>query len=633
MAREPFSRRDRRRMRRAMRHGENPYGVVIIGPDESPALMALSALGRLMFRHRSAFLPFAIALAAFIASGMMHSHHPAWWPYLGAAATVMTVTLGFPHHVMRRRKAGARAARLLGRLWEALGIDRPEERAYAAIVAACTGGWITAATAVGPGDKPLPVVAAVLTVILGIPWWAHRRRRTKIRMEKTVVAWPGIAEDIGLAGSRITSLVVDAWGWTARVVMKRGTTTETAIQRIPQIESGLRSRPGSVRVLPDLDRADRFTMRVIEKDPHAEPVTWPGTAHATISRPVEIGVSEDGRPVSVSLLRRNALVGGIAGAGKSGILNVIIAALAACHDVVLWGVDMKGGMELQPWQSCLDRLATSPDEANDLFRDAVAVLNRRARNAAGQGKRIHEPSRNDPALVIIVDEYAELPEESHDCADSIARRGRAVAVNLIAATQRPTQSAMGKDTAVRSQMDVRVCLRVRERRDVDLILGQGSFSAGWQAHQFAKPGEFMVSDPEHVIPEKNRAYLITDQHVERHAAACAAGRPVLPGDQAGTLRTARSGAQSAEIIPLSTHRESTPQTALWAALRAAGPEGVSVADLMAATGMTRPTLYRHLQAAARAGRATQVARGCWRAAGSPESRADGTDPEGGDTRP
>jgi len=48
----------------------------------------------------------------------------------------------------------------------------------------------------------------------------------------------------------------------------------------------------------------------------------------------------------------------------------------------------------------------------------------------------------------------------------------AVAVNLVAATQRPTQKAMGQG-AVRSQMDVRISFRVRERKDVDLILGQG----------------------------------------------------------------------------------------------------------------------------------------------------------------
>ena len=108
------------------------------------------------------------------------------------------------------------------------------------------------------------------------------------------------------------------------------------------------------------------------------------------------------------------------------------------------------------------------------------------------------------------DEHAELPEEAHEYADSIARRGRAVAVNLMAATQRPTQAAMGKNTAVRSQMDIRICLRVREPRDADLILGQGSLNSGWHAHKLTQPGEFLISDPEHATPERNRAYLITD---------------------------------------------------------------------------------------------------------------------------
>jgi DNA segregation ATPase FtsK/SpoIIIE-like protein len=44
-------------------------------------------------------------------------------------------------------------------------------------------------------------------------------------------------------------------------------------------------------------------------------------------------------------------------------------------------------------------------------------------------------------LVVVIDEYAELAEEAPDAlhyADSIARLGRALAVTLVAATQRPT---------------------------------------------------------------------------------------------------------------------------------------------------------------------------------------------------
>jgi S-DNA-T family DNA segregation ATPase FtsK/SpoIIIE len=144
---------------------------------------------------------------------------------------------------------------------------------------------------------------------------------------------------------------------------------------------------------------------------------------------------------------------------------------------VIWAIDLKRGMELQPWVSCLGRLATTPAQAIALLRDAVAVLEARAGYLTAMGKRVWEPSPEMPALAIVIDEYAELAAEVTEYTDSIARRGRAPAVTMLAATQRPTQKAMGQGS-VRSQMDVRVCFRVRERRDVDLILGQGMLAAG-----------------------------------------------------------------------------------------------------------------------------------------------------------
>ena len=88
-------------------------------------------------------------------------------------------------------------------------------------------------------------------------------------------------------------------------------------------------------------------------------------------------------------------------------------------------------------------------------------------------------------------------------------------MTLLAATQRPTQKAMGSG-AVRSQMDVRICLRVRERRDVDLILGQGMLAAGWAADTLNAPGKFLISTPEHTTPRRARAYRVDDQRRRRH---------------------------------------------------------------------------------------------------------------------
>jgi len=298
--------------------------------------------------------------------------------------------------------------------------------------------------------------------------------------------------------------------------------------------------------------------------------------------------------------------------------------LVACRDVVIWAIDLKKGMELKPWESCIARLATTPGQAIALLRDAVAILEARAELLAATGKRIWEISPDMPALAIIIDEYAELADEAPDAmqdTDSIARLGRAVAVTMIAATQRPTQKAMGQG-AVRSQMDLRICFRVRERKDVDLVLGQGMLRAGWDAHNLNAPGKFLVSAPEHDTPKRARAYLLTDQVVTDTAARSAGNRPSLDEESQrailapGNPRPLPERNSGDDYGSPDADAESTTGSAeetLWLALCMAPDEGADIGELMRVTGMSRPTLYRHLGQHARAGRAVQVSRGRWRA--------------------
>jgi S-DNA-T family DNA segregation ATPase FtsK/SpoIIIE len=239
--------------------------------------------------------------------------------------------------------------------------------------------------------------------------------------------------------------------------------------------------------------------------------------------------------------------------------------------------------------------------------------------------------------VIIVDEYAELADEAPQAmtsADSIARLGRALAVTLIAATQRPTQKAMGQG-AVRSQMDTRICFRVRERKDVDLILGQGMLSAGWHAHTLNAPGKFLVSDPEHTTPRRARAYLVTDDDVTRIVAHYGPRRPQLDDNSRAALNLGpaepepvpwylidrRRDAQSDPDEPgdISDGYTTTPEEALWGALCAVPEDGADVAELMRLTGLRRSTVYKYLALLAERGRGEQVGWGRCRAA----------DPEGG----
>jgi hypothetical protein len=595
----------RRTARRMRRYGFQP--MMFMNPGDRLPETAAMALARWAWRYRSELAPLTTAALMCLAAWLLHVFRPHWWLYLAALAVVTGACL---------IAAGRH-----------LGLPTRAERLYAAVATAAAGGWLAAGIAAGPWRSPLPVVLLIGGVVLAVPWWAHRRRRARVRVERTLAVWPEIAQDVGLAGSRVMSAVVDVWGWRARFALARGQTIQDVIAKLPAIESELGTFRGAVRALPTSDDlANRFELRVLDKDPHADAIAWPGPSVSSITEPVDLGPFEDAAPVKVLFLRRHALFGGATGSGKSGGLNVLMGNLTACRDVVIWAIDLKRGMELGPWAACIDRLATTPAEARALLADAVAILEGRAGHLAATRQRVWEPSPGMPALVIIVDEYAELAENAPEAvshADSIARRGRAVAVTLTAATQRPTQKAMGQG-ALRSQMDVRVCFRVRERRDVDLILGQGMLAGGWQAHTLNAPGKFLISAPEHDTPRRARAYLVTDEAVTETASLHAPQRPELDEVSLRALAQRPPGHLDARQPGTEAGDEGgtghDPDALLWAALSLAPEQGIPVADLVAATGMSQRWVHYRLRALANVGRAIQIKRGIWRAT-HPESDA------------
>ena len=167
---------------------------------------------------------------------------------------------------------------------------------------------------------------------------------------------------------------------------------------------------------------------------------------------------------------------------------------------------------------------------------------------------------------------------------------------------------MGKG-AVRSQMDIRICLRVRERRDTDLILGQGAHAAGWHAHTLNAPGKFLISAPGHDIPRRARAYLLTDERVRATARAHRSRRPHLDQLSADAINRTEDEVVDAELI------DTDPEQALWTALLDAPDDGLPVPQLMKITGMRRTWIYSRLQQ--HGDRVTQVTRGRWRATERP----------------
>jgi S-DNA-T family DNA segregation ATPase FtsK/SpoIIIE len=171
----------RRQARLARRSGLQPMMVINTG-DALPKTVGVALL-RGAWRYRSELAPLAVTAGLAAAAWWLHATRPHWWGLTAVLAGV-----------------AAWAVALFGARWR---FPTLIERVYAAATIYVAGVWLSAAIAVGPFVRPLPQALVICAPILSIPWWAHRRRRAKVRVERKLQAWPDIAKAIGLAGSEM----------------------------------------------------------------------------------------------------------------------------------------------------------------------------------------------------------------------------------------------------------------------------------------------------------------------------------------------------------------------------------------------------------------------------------------------
>jgi S-DNA-T family DNA segregation ATPase FtsK/SpoIIIE len=196
---------------------------------------------------------------------------------------------------------------------------------------------------------------------------------------------------------------------------------------------------------------------------------------ASAQGPVEIDLARDGPHV---------LVAGTTGAGKSELLQTMVAGLAAHHppeelNVVL--VDYKGGAafadcarlphtaglvtDLDPHltERALRALSSELRRRERLFAEAGVSDLAGFRGRAGAGAL--------PRLVIVVDEFAALAEELPEFIRglvAVAQRGRSLGVHLVLATQRPG-TAVSAD--IRANTGLRIALRVTDPAESADVIG------------------------------------------------------------------------------------------------------------------------------------------------------------------
>jgi DNA segregation ATPase FtsK/SpoIIIE, S-DNA-T family len=248
----------------------------------------------------------------------------------------------------------------------------------------------------------------------------------------------------------------------------------------------------------------------------------PGGAGYSIYGPIHVGINESGRDVLVTLMYRNLLIGGEPGAGKSSLVNVIVAHGAVSPDCELWLFDGKR-VELGLWRTVAHKFV-----GNDIT-EAIAALTelqhemdirylqleavRRRKIVARDTIKVVLAVFDELAYFTAIAGTSEQQELFMRLLLDLIQRGRAVGVIVVAATQRPSADIV--PTKIRDIMGFRVAFRCTTDSSSDIILANGWAAEGYSARSVL-PESLGVGYilEEGGVPLRFKAAYLTDHDID-----------------------------------------------------------------------------------------------------------------------
>ncbi|MFI6765621.1 hypothetical protein [Streptomyces sp. NPDC050355] len=382
--------------------------------------------------------------------------HPAW---------DMTVAAG---GAIGAAVDGARRGRLGGTL------------AYRAGLWLAAGGWSSWAAAGGP-PWSLPALAALAGAALAgrLSWNAVGRYETaeKLRRRKAAevadqaerqerhdewgAQWKDrLARIAKLEGCKIVA--IQPWtantGYTVEADLPGGATWGQLKRFEDALGSDLRLDEGCGVEVAGGRRKGTAIIRVSTVNVMQKDLPFPlDLSPTSIDDEFAIGLHRDGTPALGSLAFICGLGIGDTGSGKTNTLNVINAQLIRTVDAMVWHIDTTGAGLSLPWltswaidgthaRPVIDWSAHTLDETRAMLTMAIQIIEIRKRRYQQLMRKANDtklPARTDvPAIVIVVDETADLPGNIKQQIETVQNTGRAVRVRVKVSSLRATSDSI-----------------------------------------------------------------------------------------------------------------------------------------------------------------------------------------------
>jgi S-DNA-T family DNA segregation ATPase FtsK/SpoIIIE len=248
--------------------------------------------------------------------------------------------------------------------------------------------------------------------------------------------------------------------------------------------------------------------------------------------PVHIGTDEFGAPVHTKIIYKNLLAAGEPGGGKSGLLNTLAAHAALSQRSRLVLFDGKR-VELGLLKNVADEfVGWDIEHANITLKRLQLVMNNRYAWLEARQRRKIEPSDGLTTITSIFDEIAlystvlgtkAQQEEFLTLFRDLVARGRAAAMPVVAATQRPSVDIIPK--SLRDLFGYRAAFRCTSDGSSDIILGDGWSGRGFSATDIPPENQglcYLIA--EGGTPRRVKVAYLSDDHIIGLAALAAALR-------------------------------------------------------------------------------------------------------------